>query len=136
MAVAWDEATMGTGVPEIDRQHRELLGQLDAFLEAMKQGRSQDELKGMIAYLNDYASFHFSHEESCMNRLHCPTAAANAAAHRHFVATFQAIAAEVEAQGPKLPLLLRAQRELSDWVRSHIVRVDTHLRKCVGHGQA
>ncbi len=126
----WDERTMATGVPEIDAQHRELIARLDSFVEAMKSGRSQEELKELIAYVAQYARFHFGHEERCMKRVQCPVAAANEAAHRHFVAVFEEIAAQVEAEGPKLALLLRAQRELSDWVRNHIMRVDTHLRKC------
>jgi len=134
MAIVWDQATMGTGVPEIDQQHRELISRLDPLLEAMKQGRSQEELKGTIAFLAEYTKFHFGHEEECMNRLRCPVAAANVTAHRHFVSVFQEIAAEAEAGGPKLALLLRAQRELSDWVRNHIMRVDTHLRQCVVAG--
>ena len=136
MPLAWDEATMGTGFPDIDAQHRELIRHLGLFLEAMKDGRSREELAELVAFLGNYARSHFAHEEQCMNRLHCPVAKANETAHRQFERVFELIARELEAEGPKASLAIRAQRELSDWVREHIVRIDTRLRACVPAGGA
>lgn len=132
MGITWEEATMGTGMPEIDAQHRDLIRHINEFIEAMKAGRSQHELQELIRYLRQYAAAHFRHEEGCMRRLQCPAAEANAAAHRRFETVFEEIAREAETFGPKTTLVLRAQRELADWIRHHIIACDTRLRPCAG----
>ncbi len=131
MPFEWDERTMGTGVPEIDAQHQELLRRLKGLLAAMREGRSEGELGSVLDFLGEYAAWHFGQEEACMEREHCRAAAANRSAHRHFVAVFEEIAARVKAEGAKVSLGIRAERELADWVRHHIVRIDTQLKECV-----
>ncbi len=131
MPFVWDEKTMGTGVPEIDAQHQELIGRLRGLLTAMKEGRSGSEIAGLLDFLGEYAAWHFGQEEACMDRHHCRAAAANRSAHRHFVTVFEEIAARVKAEGPKMSLTIRAERELADWVRYHMVRIDSQLRECV-----
>lgn len=132
MGITWDDRTMGTGVPEIDAQHRDLIRHLNGFIEAMKAGQSQHELQELIRYLGQYAAAHFRHEEGCMRRVKCPAAQANEAAHKHFMAVFQDIAEQIDLYGPKTTLVLRVQRELGDWIRSHIIGCDTKLRQCAG----
>ncbi len=131
MPFEWDEETMGTGVPEIDAQHQELIKRLRGLLAAMRAGRSESELGSVLDFLGEYAAWHFGQEEACMDRHHCRAAAANRSAHRHFVAVFEELAARVKAEGPKMSLTIRAERELADWVRHHIVRIDSQLKECV-----
>ncbi len=122
---------MGTGVPELDAQHQELIARLQGLLVAMREGRGEGEIAGVLDYLGEYAAWHFGQEEACMERHHCRAAAANRSAHRHFVEAFEEISARVKAEGPKMSLIIRAERELADWVRHHIVRIDSQLRECV-----
>ncbi len=104
---------------------------MQGLLAAMKEGRSDEEIGGVLDFLGEYAAWHFGQEEGCMERAQCRAAAANRSAHRHFVAVFEEIAARVKAEGPKMSLTIRAERELADWVRHHIVRIDSQLRECV-----
>ncbi len=131
MPFEWDEGTMGTGVPEIDAQHQELIRRLKGLLVALREGRGESELGRALDFLGEYAAWHFGQEESCMERNRCAAAAAARSAHRRFGQVFEEIAARVKAEGPKMSLSIRAERELADWVRHHIVRIDTQLRNCV-----
>lgn len=128
--ITYDEATMGTGFPDIDAQHRELIVRLDTLLEGMKAGHGQDELLPLLDFLADYTVRHFRHEEGCMARHHCAVAAANKAAHDRFLHTVADFRRRVQEHGPSVKLVIDAQRQLADWVRNHIVRTDTHLRSC------
>ncbi len=130
MALAYDPEKMSTGFPDIDQQHRELITRLNHLLGAMSAGHGQDELLPLVDFLAEYTVKHFGHEEGCMARHHCPVAAANKAAHDRFLLTVRDFRMQLKAKGPSVALLIDAQRELSDWVRNHIIRVDTHLRDC------
>lgn len=128
--ITYDEATMGTGFPDIDAQHRELIDRLNQLLEGMRAGHGQDELLPILDFLADYTVRHFRHEEGCMARNRCAVAAANKTAHDRFLLTVAEFRRRLQENGPSVTLVIDAQRQLADWVRNHIVRTDTHLRSC------
>jgi len=131
MPFVWDEKTMGTGVPEIDAQHRELIRRLQRLLAAIKEGRGEQEIGDTLDFVGQYAAWHFGQEEECMHLGGCPVAAAARSAHKHFLAAFEDLSARVKAEGPKMSLSIRAERELADWVRHHIIRIDTQMKSCM-----
>src|SRR5450631_2815950 len=55
-----------TGIPLIDEQHRQLLGQFEALLVAIHERRPDDRVPGLLAFLSDYVETHFSTEEDHM----------------------------------------------------------------------
>jgi hemerythrin len=130
MSLTWDAATMATGVASIDEQHRLLIAKLNQLFEVMKRGQGGKVLEDLLAFVGDYARSHFAHEENCMHRMACPAAAANQAAHAAFLQTFASISKRMAVTGPTTALVLETQRELSGWLRGHIVRVDTQMRSC------
>ncbi len=131
MAIAWNEATMATGVKEIDDQHKELISKLGALMDAMSQGKGRTELEPLLDYLGKYAQRHFGFEEECMHRTRCPVADANKKAHAHFIDVFSRTSDQIRRGGSSVSLVISVQKELADWITQHIVRIDTHLRKCV-----
>ena len=131
MPFVWDEKTMGTGVPEIDAQHQELIRRLQRLLAALKEGRGEHEIRDTLDFVGQYAAWHFGQEEECMQRDQCPVVASARSAHKHFLESFRDLSERVKAEGPKMSLTIRAERELADWVRHHIIRIDTQIKKCV-----
>lgn len=131
MAITWHEETMGTGIPEIDAQHKELIARLDRLIQAMLRRDSRAEVEKLVPFLGEYASWHFGKEEACMDAHRCPVAQANRSAHMAFLRLFAELAGRIEKEGPTATLTIQLQREVSDWVRNHIVRVDTRLKECV-----
>lgn len=135
MEIAWDES-MRTGLPEIDRQHQELIQQLNELYETMLYGAGEKKLTEVLQFVGEYANFHFQREEECMHRYRCPAADINRNAHAQFLATFTGLAGRLQTEGPTEAVQLAVQRELLDWFLQHIKGVDTQLRPCVEAGQA
>lgn len=134
MPLQYNAATMSTGFADIDAQHRELIDQLNRLITQMQAGKGQEELAPLLDFLVDYSRRHFSHEEGCMARHQCPVATANRNAHRQFLDMLDDFRRQVATSGPTVSLVLKAQKELGEWIRMHIVRTDTRLRECVGAG--
>lgn len=131
MALQWDARTMATGVEEIDAQHRELIDHCNEFFRLMHQGKAGDGLGEFMDFLGQYAAWHFRHEEECMAEHRCPVAARNKQAHATFIQIFKGYRKRLMEEGATTSLVIEVQQKMSDWIRNHIVRTDTHLRECV-----
>jgi hemerythrin len=129
-AIRWDNS-MSTGVDSLDSQHKQLISWLNDLLEAMSLGRGRAEIDTLLIQLGGYAALHFDNEEACFEKYQCPFAAQNIEAHKHFVATFQALRDEFDRDGPSSHLVVRVESELMRWLAGHIKRTDTQLRPCV-----
>jgi hemerythrin len=126
----WTES-LSIGLPLIDMQHKQLLDQLDALAEALRNGKGERELKCILKFLDMYVAQHFGYEESCMHRYECPVAQLNQNAHQQFVARVQKLTQDIEQKGASPRLGTRVQQELSNWFISHIQMVDTKLKTAV-----
>jgi hemerythrin len=129
-ALAWDE-TLATGDETVDRQHQELIRQINALVEAMAQGRGRTVIGRILDYLDRYVGEHFSWEETCMHRHRCPAAEVNRQAHSRFVQNFKALRDRFDREGPSTDLVLQVRRDLGDWLIRHIRGIDTGLRPCL-----
>ncbi len=67
MAIQWEES-LRLGVSVIDLQHEEIFSQFDKLSEALQAGKGSEEVTGLLTYLNDYATTHFSDEDEIMLR--------------------------------------------------------------------
>lgn len=132
MAVVWNNS-LATGVPEVDRQHQELIHQLNRLGEAMSQGKGRDELAKILDFLADYVVRHFAAEERHMDQLNCPAAEANREAHRQFLTTFKTLRARFDAAGAQSTLVLEIHGTLSKWLVEHITKIDKQLSQCTVH---
>jgi len=61
-----------TGIPLIDQQHRQLLGQFEMLLVAIREGNPGDQIPPLLAFLSDYVETHFSTEEKHMQATRYP----------------------------------------------------------------
>jgi hemerythrin len=133
--LAFNPATMATGVAEIDTQHQELIKKLNELFERMKKGEGAAGLKDLLDFLGKYAQWHFGREEGCMTQHQCPVAAANKNAHAEFIKVFTAYRGRLEKEGATPGLAFEIQQQLTNWLNNHIVRIDTKLKECVGKTQ-
>ena len=122
---------MSTEIPTVDQQHRQLIEWLNDLLAAMAKGEGRTEIAPILDKLDSYVNTHFAYEEECMVKYRCPVAETNMAAHAYFMKTFGDLRDEYEARGASSHLVLRVQRELADWLVSHIKAVDAKLAPCV-----
>ncbi len=126
----WTEA-LSTGEPAIDEHHKTLIDTINDLLQAMHTGKGKDHIEEILADMAEYVNMHFGYEEECMEKYHCPVAAANKEAHDKFVDTFDAFWEEFRRTGPTAELAIKVQKELGDWLINHIAGIDTGLSTCI-----
>jgi hemerythrin len=63
--VEWT-ARLSVGVPYLDEQHKELYRRVDLFLRALVEKRARDDLRPLVAYLEEYVCEHFAAEQQMM----------------------------------------------------------------------
>ncbi len=137
MAIIWNPEWMATGIPEVDEQHQELIRHFNEFHEAMVHGKGQATAIRLLGFLADYTETHFTCEERCMNKYHCPAAAANLTAHNSLRQEIARLRGRIKDNKLSIVDLVNVERTLGVWIQEHICTVDIELRGCVstGHGR-
>lgn len=116
-----------TGVPEIDRQHREIFARVGELLDSTRQRRSREEVVRTVDYLAGYAVEHFAAEEREMERSRYPRAEAHRQEHRQFQKELAALRDELAAEGPTALFVIHVGNRVTEWLREHIYRTDRLL---------
>ena len=129
--LTWSEQ-FATGSPLVDTQHRMLIDKIN-FLEQLLAGPppSKAACDELINFLVSYVGTHFTFEETCMERFHCPAHEQNKQAHAAFLGVFAKFKERYAAEGPKPELLKSLQTTAADWIKNHILSVDIKLKACI-----
>jgi hemerythrin len=123
MTIAWDP-TLLVGDPEIDGQHQELFRRLDGLIEAIRGGRSRDEVGRTISFLHEYVVKHFAAEETLMVARGYPGLPDHRTEHDAYVNEIRLLEEELGRDGPTPSLTVRVSTQLNSFLRSHILRTD------------
>lgn len=129
MAIVWDETTMGTGLPEIDREHQEWLDYFNNLVDAVASNKRDSVALDTLQFLKRYTDVHFRHEEACMEQYHCPASEQNHAAHMEFLLRLQDIQVWVKESGISSVELVSLLHEMELWLADHIKTIDVQLKK-------
>jgi hemerythrin-like metal-binding protein len=113
------------GIPEIDLDHRLLVGVINDLYEAMKQGQGFELINQTIDRLIEYVGKHFDYEETIMREASYPGLFSHEKEHQRF----RALVLELDMRrragnGPSSSELLNY---LSDWLREHVTSTDKDL---------
>ena len=127
--ITWN-ASLETGNTVVDNDHKVLIKHINLLGDALKAGTAKDQLATMIAFLNKYTREHFAREEQIMKDVKCPTTGQNCTAHKLLVAKLDGWVAKLNAGGASTSLVLEIYKESSEWLRSHIVGIDSPLKRC------
>ena len=128
--IAWDESSMATGVTSVDAQHRTLIERINDLHAACLAGTAKEELLEMLAFLGNYATSHFKHEEGVMEEHKCPVRGKNKAAHAQFLGDYQSLVELVKRDGASTTVVIQLKEMLANWLKNHICNVDAQLRGC------
>ena len=75
-----------TGIPEIDKEHKQLFAMLDQTNKEVLSGADiRTTGMGLLNDLKDYAATHFAHEEAYMESIDDPELPRQRKAHRAFI---------------------------------------------------
>lgn len=111
-----------TGVPEIDLDHRQLVGVINELYEAMKLGQGHDLASQTVDRLLEYVRNHFANEEGFMRAHAYPGLAEHEQAHRELTAKVRELDAR-RRSGSALPVA-EMLTILCDWLKNHILVED------------
>jgi hemerythrin-like metal-binding protein len=128
MTIVWDEAKLGTGLPDIDAQHKEWLRRYNEFANAVMNGQGLEVIFSTLAFMVQYTETHFSHEEARMAELGCLAQAENRAAHDQFRTRLDEMLSWLENAKPTTVEVVILKQELEDWLTNHISTIDVQLR--------
>jgi hemerythrin-like metal-binding protein len=113
------------GVPEIDHDHRILVGMINELYEAMKEGRGYELINQTMDRLIDYVARHFETEESFMRVGGYPKQDEHAQEHRRFSDMLREM--DLRRREGHSPTTIELMTFLCDWLRDHVTNVDKEL---------
>jgi len=128
MGIAWKDE-FSTGIPAVDDQHRRLFQMLNDLEHQLRRGEATGKMMEIVHGLAQYATEHFSFEESCMQQCACPVASVNKMAHKRFGRMVDNTLREVGSQPPPRQFFENLHREVEDWIRNHICTIDVQMQK-------
>jgi hemerythrin len=114
--------SLSVDVPEMDAQHKKLFGLLNDLNEAMKQGRTRDEMVRVFDELVRYTQTHFASEERFLASIGYPDLAQHKKEHAELMGQVAAFKADYDAG--KAMISIKLLGFLRDWVRNHIQKTD------------
>ena len=126
MSIKWDESLL-LGNADIDEHHRQIFVHFEKLSLACIEGQSEDVLKELLKYLDDYTSQHFLYEEAVMAQHNYPRLQEQKAQHTHF----RQIVKELQEMDIKdtgvQQLSLAIYRRLTLWFTQHIKQLDQDM---------
>lgn len=114
-----------TGIPEIDYDHRQLVGVINELYEAMTQNHGHEIVNQTLDRLLEYAQRHFDAEESFMRAGKYPHIAAHENEHQRFCDEVAAM--DARRRAGKQPLSTEMMNFLCEWLRNHVTTTDKEM---------
>lgn len=120
-----------TGNTFIDNDHRKLITMVNALYDAMAKGHAKDVMSKVLNNLIIYTREHFAREEVEMDRIRYSGAIVHKAEHNQLLKQVLDLKAKLDAGGTINAVAVSSF--LSDWLRNHILQVDTKLAAALKH---
>lgn len=117
----WDDS-FSVGVKEIDRQHMRLMELVNALHEAMRSGKGNDVMGGILGELKNYTVTHFQYEEDLFATHRFPGKVAHEAEHSKLVESV--LEFEDQFLSGKAAITTDLMNFLKDWLTKHIKQTD------------
>jgi len=114
-------------IPQIDMQHRQLVGMINELSDAMLEQRGYRAVPHILEELAEYVQQHFSDEEKVMKEYNFPETGQHVQEHRDFaekVIDFKAMYNQDKQVNTRELLYF-----LCDWLKNHITVNDKAIAK-------
>ena len=125
--MTWKDS-FAIGVPQIDRQHRELCDHVDKLFDACTKGKGADEVSKILTFLADYTVRHFADEEAYQLRIKYPKYQQHKAKHTDFLSQVTKLKKEATDKGVNISMVIKINQIISDWLVEHIKNTDSDLK--------
>ncbi len=121
MRIEWTE-DLALGIPEMDKQHQELIALINDFYNAVERGERDEGIRALFEGVDRYAVFHFSAEEAFLEQIGYPELAPHRETHAMFRREYLTAMERHEAGDRKAVRDLVAF--LFSWLYTHIQKTD------------
>ena len=118
----WNDKYL-TGIGLFDDQHQQLFALVNAFHQAMKEGKARKQVEQMLGELVQYAATHFTHEEQQMLRYHYPEYDKHKLEHERFKSTALKLQSDY-LQGSTQVTTVDIMSLVTKWLVEHIQATD------------
>ena len=115
--------SLSVDVPEMDEQHKKLFRLVNDLNEAMKQGRTREEMVRVFDELARYTQTHFASEERFLASIGYPQLTQHKKEHAELMGQVAAFKADYDAG--KAMISIKLLGFLRDWVCTHIQKSDS-----------
>ncbi len=122
MALLDWNSSLSVDVSAMDDEHKKLITLINNLNEAMKLGKTKDEMDRVFNELARYTQSHFASEERYMEKIGYPGAAQQKKEHAELMTQVAAFKADYDAG--KAMISVKLMGFLRDWVRNHIQKSD------------
>ncbi|MBI5497453.1 MAG: hemerythrin family protein [Deltaproteobacteria bacterium] len=123
VAFQWT-ASLATGVPDVDDQHKEIFRRANVLFEACVRGKSAEEVRPLLEYLQSYIREHFTAEEAQHDAARYPGRVSHRVLHRTMAAHLAELTLVLEEAGAGANLVRLTNRLVVGWLVNHIMRED------------
>jgi len=118
----WTE-DFSVGISTLDGHHRKLFDLMNKLHEAMKEGRSEEVMTGIIKELAAYTIYHFHEEEILMEKANYSGLQLHKAAHREFIAKIEEYKDKID-NGMVIFVVVKLASTVAEWLKQHIMGMD------------
>ena len=126
LIIKWDRS-YATGIETIDSQHKVLIEMIGKFQRGMLEGKSRDQLPGLLDKLIIYADYHFRWEEQMLEQKQYPDLEKHRKGHQVLTEQIRDFKSRFDAgkpiAGASVLLFLR------HWFTDHILDTDFRYAK-------
>ena len=123
----WDDS-FSVKVGELDKQHHELVNMLNSLNDAMKTGKSRDNMGGILDDMVDYANVHFAREEKYFDEFNYLKSFSHKKEHAKFVK--KVLEFKDGFDNGHMMLSLDVMTFLKEWLVTHIKGSDQDYSQC------
>ena len=124
--IPWDDS-LNTGIPWIDEQHKQMLKHIETMLNALMKKKCSNTINHLILFLNEYVHSHFNAEQNFMLRYNYPNYLIHTMQHKEFFNKFKQMEEKYAQQGASRDLALEIEKELWEWYKTHICKMDKNF---------
>jgi len=122
----WSE-DLSLGDSKIDEQHKNLIQNVNALLDASREGEGLDKLPETFGFLEEYVLQHFHDEEELQRSVGFPDYDTHKADHMRFLEIFESLKGELKEKGPSLSLVIKTNGIVIAWLQEHLNGYDRDL---------